>query len=75
MKRRKRGPRFLLCVNNDAYRVSLLVRRLYERLPDPGAEAHGLVRVFDESGSDYLYPRELFVELDLPTPVVRALAA
>jgi hypothetical protein len=75
MKRRSAAPRFLLCVTNDAYRASLLVRRLYEQLPDPEAEGHGMVRIVDESGDDYLYPRKLFVDLHLPKPVVRAIAA
>jgi hypothetical protein len=34
-----------------------------------------LVRVIDESGEDYLYPRKLFADLDLPRTVLRALAA
>jgi hypothetical protein len=52
-----------------------MVRRLYEELADAGAEQHGLVRIIDESGEDYLYPRKLFVALDIPKPVARAIAA
>jgi hypothetical protein len=63
-----------LCVRNDAYPVSLQVRRLYEQLTDAAAETRGLVRVIDESGDDYLYPRELFADLDVPSTVARALA-
>jgi len=40
-----------------------------------GAEKHGLVRIIDESGEDYLYPQKLFVTLDIPRPVARAIAA
>ena len=53
--------------------MSLLVRRLYERMPDRSAAARGLVRVVDESGEDYLYPEKLFVPLALPRPVARAM--
>ncbi len=74
MKRRRTHSRFLLCVKNDGYPTSLLARRLYEHLPDTEAEAHGLVRILDESGEDYLYPRTLFVQLNLPTQVLRAMA-
>ena len=63
----------MLCVRNDGYPASLLVRRLYERLPDRSASARGLVRVVDESGEDYLYPENLFVTLALPRPVTRAM--
>jgi hypothetical protein len=62
-------------VKNEGYPASLLVRRLYEEVPDAGAEEHGLVRIIDESGQDYLYPRSFFVALDIPRPVARAMAA
>ena len=75
MKRRRPNTQYLLCVRNDDYPASLMTRRLYEQLSDPEAEAHGLVRVIDESGGDYLYPRKLFAGLDLPRTVLRALAA
>jgi hypothetical protein len=73
----KRHPnvRYLLCVRNDGYLASLMTRRFYEQLPDTEGEAHGLVRVVDESGDDYLYPEELFTHLDLPMSVLRAIAA
>jgi hypothetical protein len=75
MKRRGGAVRYLLCIRNEGYPASLLTRRLYEQVPDKEADARGLVRVIDESGADYLYPQKLFVTLDLPLPVVRAMAA
>jgi hypothetical protein len=74
MKRRRPNVRYLLCVRNAGYPASLLVRRLYEQLTDNEAESHGLVRVVDESGDDYLYPQKLFASLDLLRPVMRAIA-
>lgn len=72
---RKRRPKaFLLCVRNDDYPASLEVRKLYPALPDSKAEKLELVRVVDESGSDYLYPAEYFVAVRLPQSVKRALA-
>ena len=69
MKRRRSNVRYLLCVRSEGYPASLMTRRLYEHLSDPDAEAHGLVRVVDESGDNYLYPEKLFANLDLPRPV------
>jgi len=69
---RKRSTRYVLCLKNDDYRVSLIVRRIYHAVPDADAERRGLVRVVDESGEDYLYPEEMFVALDLPTAAARA---
>jgi hypothetical protein len=54
---------FAVCVRNDEYEGALELRKIYEVLEDPDAEPHDLVRVIDESGEDYLYPR-------LPTTVV-----
>jgi len=51
---------FVVCVANRGYRASLVVRRLYRILPDGEAERNGLVRIIDESGEDYLYPKQLF---------------
>jgi hypothetical protein len=75
MKRRRPNLRYLPCVKNEGYPASLLVRRLYEEVSDAGAEEHGLVRIIDESGEDYLYPRKFLVVLDIPKPVARAIAA
>jgi hypothetical protein len=43
------------------------VRKIYRVLPDPGARTHGLLRIVDESGEDYLYPEDLFVPIEVPT--------
>lgn len=74
MKRRRPNIRYILCVKNDGYPASILVRRLYEQLPDVAAGAHGLVRIVDETGEDYLYPEKFFANLDIPRPIARAIA-
>ena len=74
MKRTRNGSRFVLCIKNRGFRVSLVLRSAYKVLPDAAAEKHGLLRVIDESGEDYLYPQSLFVALDLPQSAQKALA-
>jgi hypothetical protein len=74
MKARKRKTRELaVCVRNTGYPASLELRKIYEVLPDVKAAAHGLLRVIDESGEDYLYPKSFFVRLDLTQPVESAI--
>jgi hypothetical protein len=73
MRKPRSTKSYVLCVRNDGYPASLLVRRLYERVPDRSAAARGLVRVVDESGEDYLYPEKLFMPIALPRPVARAM--
>ncbi|MEN6450608.1 MAG: hypothetical protein ABFC96_08970 [Thermoguttaceae bacterium] len=75
MAGRTRPRQYVVCVGNRGYRVSLVVRRLYECLPDPEAEAHKMLRVVDESGEDYLYPAKLFVPIEVPKAVGKAFAA
>ena len=68
-----RKKRFVVCVRNTGYPASLELRKIYQALPDPEAEGHGLIRVIDESGENYLYPGKFFVCLDLPQPLQNAL--
>lgn len=67
--------RLVLCLRNQGYAVSLERRKIYVALPDREAEQHGHVRVVDESGEDYLYPKSLFAEVSLPQAVRRAVLA
>ena len=58
-----RGKRFVVCVRNDGYKASLELRKIYDVLDDAFGQKHNLVRVIDESGEDYLYPSEYFVQV------------
>ena len=60
---------FAICVNNENYEVSLELRKLYEVLPDTEAEKLDQIRVIDESGEDYLFPKAFFVVVDLPNAI------
>jgi hypothetical protein len=61
-----RRSRYVLCVKNESYEVSLERRKVYRLLRDAKAESHGLLRVIDDSGEDYLYPADFFVAIDVP---------
>jgi len=60
---------FAICVRNDGYQGTLETRKLYEVLEDPSAAKRNSIRVFDESGEDYVYPATWFVRVDLPETV------
>jgi hypothetical protein len=70
-----RAKHLVVCINNDGYGASLERRKIYVALPDAEAEKHGLVRIIDESGDDYLYPQTLFRPVELPQAVRRAILA
>ena len=59
-------PRFVICIRNEGYEVSLERRKLYEVVEDVDAARHGQIRVIDESGEDYLFSSDLFVPIELP---------
>jgi hypothetical protein len=65
----------VVCVNNKGYPASLEKRKLYVTLRDAAAEKYGLIRIIDESGSDYVYPKAMFRPIALPQSVKRAVLA
>jgi len=54
------------------YPASLERRKIYIAVRDTAAAKLGLLRVIDESGEDYLYPKTLFRAIVLPLAVKRA---
>ena len=70
-----RTKQLVVCVDNDGYVVSLEKRKIYVSLRDASAEKQGLLRIVDESGDDYLYPKTFFRAVDLPVAVRRAVMA
>ena len=63
---------YVLCISNEKYPASLDARKIYLCIPDPEAEAHGQIRVIDESGEDYLYPQEFFLPIEMPAEATGA---
>ena len=69
------SKQLVVCIKNEGYAASLEKRKLYLSLRDPAAEKHGLIRIVDESGDDYLYPKLFFRPIALPLAVKRAVLA
>lgn len=67
-----KSARLVICLDNSGYEVSLERRKIYVAVPDAKAQRHGQLRVVDESGEDYLYPADRFIEAELSRPVRRA---
>jgi hypothetical protein len=65
----------VVCVDNEDYPASLETRKIYVALRDADAEKHGLLRIIDESGEDYLYPKASFRPIALPQAVKKAVLA
>jgi len=68
----KAARRLVICLDNSGYEVSLERRKIDVAIPDAEAARHGRIRVVDESGDDYLYPEDRFIEAELPQATRRA---
>ena len=64
---------FAICIQNGEYAGTLELRKVYELIQDSDAATRNYVRVIDESGEDYLYPRSWFVEVSVPEGVEQRL--
>lgn len=69
---------FVICINNNSNPASLILGKVYRRLPDPEAEAHNMLRIIDEDKSEpdgYLYPVSMFAPIELPEVAEQVLMA
>ena len=69
------SKQLVVCIDNEACAASLEKRKIYVALRDPAAEKHDLLRVIDESGDDYLYPKMFFRAIALPHAIKKAVLA
>ena len=68
----------MICINNESNPASLILGKVYRRLPDAEAEAHNLLRVADDDESEpdgYLYPASMFAPIEPPEAAERRLMA
>jgi hypothetical protein len=72
MAKAKENYRFVLCIENKDCE-DLEKRKIYQVLPDEEAKKEGYIRVIDESGEGYLYPRSYFIAVHLPREAQEAL--
>ena len=68
----------MICISNQGNEASLVVGRVYRRVPEARAVDKRLLRVIDEDRSEsdgYLYPASMFAPVELPEEARRALTA
>jgi hypothetical protein len=73
--RKPQAKQLVVCIKNAGFVASLEKRKIYVAYRDAAAEKHGLVRIVDESGEDYLYPKTFFRSIALPQSLKKALLA
>jgi hypothetical protein len=75
MMRYLEPPQYVLCVDNRENPVSLERQKLYRVVEPEANDPESYVRIVDESGEDYIFPRDWFVAIDLPQAAIDALEA
>jgi len=69
------AKQLVVCLDNEGYAASLEKRKIYIALHDTAAAKHGLLRIVDESGDDYLYPKASFRAIAVPIALKKAILA
>ena len=62
---------FAVCLDNEGYKASLEIGKIYRVVVDNEASANGLIRVIDESGEDYAFSANRFYPIKVPGPVAK----
>ncbi|MGH6892204.1 MAG: hypothetical protein ACREEP_08110, partial [Dongiaceae bacterium] len=65
--------KFAVCIQNGEYEIDLVVGKIYRVVRSKRTDRPSDIRVLDESGEDYLYPRNWFVPIELPLKAKKAL--
>ena len=68
-----RSGEFAVCIHNGEYEIDLIVGKIYRVVRPKRNDRPADIRVLDESGEDYLYPRNWFVPIELPLKAKKAL--
>ncbi|HEU4367270.1 MAG TPA: hypothetical protein VFV05_03465 [Methylomirabilota bacterium] len=68
-----RSGAFAVCIRNGEYEADLIIGKIYRVMRPKRNDGPADIRVLDESGEDYLYPRAWFVPVELPVKARRAL--
>lgn len=66
-------PHYAVCINNEDYKASLEIGKLYCVILDEQAALHGYIRVIDESGEDYGYSSKRFFPIKIPRELEKTL--
>ena len=67
------NKKFVLCIENKDC-DDLEIRKVYLVVPDLESEEDGYLRIIDESGEDYLYPKSYFIPLQLSDEIKEVLS-
>ena len=73
-KRPSGSDRLVVCVRNAGFSASLERRKIYRCIGTERVGTKSLLRIIDESGEAYLYPKSMFASVRLSSAAWRAFA-
>jgi len=74
MDKESKFPKYALCIENKDC-DDLEKRKIYQVIQDDDASKEGYMRIIDESGEDYIYPKAYFILIQLPHEAQEVLRA
>lgn len=66
------NAKYVMCIKNEGYLVSLTLRRVYKVISTEKEEQGGWLRVVDDTDEDYLFPAPRFVPVQIPEEAERS---
>jgi len=66
--------KYVICIDNNGYKFSLTLHKVYQVLTDADAQEDGMIRIIDDTGEDYLFGEQRFVPVELPPAVDESFA-
>jgi hypothetical protein len=73
LQTKRNEAEFVVCLKNEGYAASLEVHKIYRVTHDLEADRDGDLRIVNECGEDYLYPKDWFVLIEVPEAVEASL--
>lgn len=68
----KSSNKFAICITADENSL-ITPRKIYQVLSDEKAEKSDYIRIIDDEGEDYLYPKSYFVFVPFPKEIENVL--
>lgn len=75
MTSRGKADEFAVCIHSDDDDVDLIVGKIYRVMKPKRNDGNADIRIIDESGEDYLYPKASFVRVELPLKARKVVGA
>lgn len=64
----------VVCVESVGEGLDVIKGKIYAAIEPDRNDPQDMIRIIDEEGEDYIYPRDWFLPIELPEAIASALA-